>query len=200
MRAKKDGYAPGDRIGQTGLEATYDSVPPRRSGHRPRDVDALGRVKSARAARASCRRPATTVRLTIDADLQMTAEEAIDYGIRIAHEDGAWAADGGALVAMDPTRARSSRSRPTRRFDPSIYVGGSSRSEWTALRKRARTTRRSTAPSPGCIRRGRSSSRSPRSPPSRRASLSPDEPIQCTGKEVVDGQTFTNWDPSRTSP
>ena len=27
-----------------------------------------------------------------------------------------------------------------------------------------------------------------------------DEVIQCTGEEVIDGQTFSNWDPTRTSP
>jgi penicillin-binding protein 2 len=30
--------------------------------------------------------------------------------------------------------------------------------------------------------------------------VAPDELIQCTGKEVVDGQTFTNWDPNANEP
>ena len=30
--------------------------------------------------------------------------------------------------------------------------------------------------------------------------MAPDELIQCTGKEVVDGQTFTNWDPYVNEP
>jgi penicillin-binding protein 2 len=33
------------------------------------------------------------------------------YGIRLAHDDGKWAADGGALVAMDPNYGRDPRAR-----------------------------------------------------------------------------------------
>ena len=65
----------------------------------------------------------TAVRLTLDAGLQKTAEDALAYGIRLAHDDGQWAADGGAVVAMDPNTGEilALASNPT--FDPSIYTG-----------------------------------------------------------------------------
>jgi penicillin-binding protein 2 len=118
----KDGYAPGDRIGQTGVEATYDMYLRGRPGIGRVYVNALGRVKSAREFE-QLPEAGNNVRLTIDAELQKTAEEALDYGIRIAHDDGRWAADGGALVAMDPNTGEILALASNPSFDPSVYVG-----------------------------------------------------------------------------
>src|SRR4029453_16135449 len=85
-------------------------------------VDALGRVTSARQFQ-QLPEAGDNVRLTINAELQKTAEEALAYGVRLAHDDGQWAADGGALVAMDPNSGEilALASNPT--FHPSIYTG-----------------------------------------------------------------------------
>ena len=106
----KGGYAAGDRIGQTGVEATYDAYLRGLPGIGRVFVDALGRVTSARQFQ-QLPEAGDNVRLTIDADLQKAAEDALAYGIRLAHDDGQWAADGGALVAMDPQDRRDPRSR-----------------------------------------------------------------------------------------
>ena len=59
-----------------------------------------------------------SVRLTIDADLQRAAEDALQYGIRLARSNGNWAANGGAIVAMVRATARSSRGvRPEPRSE-----------------------------------------------------------------------------------
>ena len=55
--------------------------------------------------------------------LQRAAESAIRYGIQKAHENGNWAANGGAIVALDPRDGAilAMASNPT--FKPSTFVG-----------------------------------------------------------------------------
>jgi penicillin-binding protein 2 len=196
---RKDGYAPGDRIGQTGVEGAYDMYLRGRPGIGRVYVDALGRVKSAREYE-QLPEAGDNVRLTIDADLQRTAEEALDYGIRIAHEDGRWAADGGALIAMDPNTGEILALASNPSFDPAIYTGRVKQRDLNQLAKASAnhpTLDRAVA---GLYPPG-----STFKPVTALAALaaglvSPDELIQCTPKEVVDGQTFTNWDPYINEP
>ena len=122
--AKRTGgtLAAGDRIGQTGIEAAYDSYLRGQPGLGRVYVDALGRVTSERQF-SQMPESGDSLRLTIDDELQRTAEEALDFGVRLAHDNGEWAANGGALVAMDVTTGEilALASNPT--FDPSVYVG-----------------------------------------------------------------------------
>ena len=55
--------------------------------------------------------------------LQRAAEEALRYGINLAHETDNWAANGGAIVALDPDDGAvlAMASSPT--YKPSVYVG-----------------------------------------------------------------------------
>ena len=46
--------------------------------------------------------PGESIRLTLDVNLQRAAENALRYGIQLAQNNGQWAADGGAIVALDP--------------------------------------------------------------------------------------------------
>ena len=195
----KDGYAPGDRIGQSGVEGAYDTYLRGQPGLGRVYVDALGRVKSAREYE-QLPEAGDNVRLTIDADLQRTAEEALDYGIRIAHEDGRWAADGGALVAMDPNTGEILALASNPSFDPRIYTGRVQQKDLNQLAKPSAnhpTLDRAVA---GVYPPG-----STFKPVTALAALesglvAPDELIQCTGKEVVDGQVFKNWDPYANEP
>jgi penicillin-binding protein 2 len=196
---EKDGYAAGDRIGQSGVEGAYDMYLRGRPGLGRVYVDALGRVKSAREYE-QLPEAGDNVRLTIDANLQKTAEEALDYGIRIAHEDGRWAADGGALVAMDPNTGEILALASNPSFNPDIYTGRVKQNDLNQLAKEGAnhpTLNRAVA---GVYPPG-----STFKPVTALAALetglvAPDELIQCTGKEVVDGQTFTNWDPFANEP
>ena len=129
---KDEGYAAGDRIGQTGVESAYDTNLRGTPGLSEVRVDALGRVTSER---QFSRSPEAgySVKLTIDGGLQRAAENALAYGIRLAQEDGEWAANGGAIVAMDPNTGEilALASNPT--FDPSVYVGRVDPKELEAL-------------------------------------------------------------------
>ncbi|HLY84962.1 MAG TPA: penicillin-binding protein 2 [Gaiellaceae bacterium] len=118
----KEGFAPTDVVGQTGIEATYNKYLFGVPGAARVRVDALGRPRSARTLTTQPQ-PGQTVRLTIDAGLQIAAQNALQYGIQSARNTGEWAADGGAIVAMSPQDGSilALASSPT--YDPSVYTG-----------------------------------------------------------------------------
>ncbi|HET9545573.1 MAG TPA: penicillin-binding protein 2 [Gaiellaceae bacterium] len=194
-------YAPGDRIGQGGVEAAYDRYLRGVAGVGQVRVDAMGRVTSNREF-SQMPEAGFAVKLTLDADLQAAAEDALDYGIRLAHENGDWAADGGAIVAMDPNTGEllAVASSPT--FDPSVYVG----------RVRPKSLERLAAPEANSptLNRAIAGLYPPASafkPVIALAAihegfLSPAELIQCSPQIEVgeDKQVFRNWDPYRNEP
>jgi penicillin-binding protein 2 len=198
---EKDGYAAGDRIGQTGVEAAYDQNLRGTPGISEVRVDALGQVTSDR---QFSRAPEAgySVKLTIDSDLQRAAEDALAYGVRLAHNDGEWAANGGAIVAMDPRNGEvlALASNPT--FDPSVYVG---RVEPKDLKRLADPT--ANYPTLNRAVSGLYPPGSTFKPVTALAGiqeglLNPSSPIQCTGQIEVgrDKQIFKNWDPTKNEP
>jgi penicillin-binding protein 2 len=118
----KQGYQPGDEIGQSGVEAAFNTYLHGVDGTARVRVDAFGRPRSARTLMTPPQQ-GQTVQLTIDTGLQLAAENALRDGIQLAHANGQWAADGGAIVAMDPRSGAilAMASSPT--FDPSIFSG-----------------------------------------------------------------------------
>ena len=198
-RKAEQGYASGDRIGQTGLEAVYDTYLRGVRGQGQVFVDALGRITSEREF-SQLPEAGDNIRLTVDADLQRAAEEALDYGIRLAHDNDEWAADGGAIVAMDVDTGEilALASNPT--FDPSIYVGRVDERDLKGLadpRQNYPTLNRAIA---GVYPPGSTFKPIVALAAMQEGLLRPDEAIQCTGKEVIDGQTFMNWDPFKNEP
>ena len=193
------GYAAGDSIGQTGVEAAYDQYLRGTPGVGRVYVDALGRVTSARQF-SQLPEAGNNIRLTIDAELQKAAEDALDYGIRLALEDGEWAADGGALVAMDPRNGEilALASNPT--FDPSVYVGRVSSKNLKALAAPSANHPTLNRAVSGVYPAGSTFKPVTALAALEEGLIQPDELIQCTGKEVIDGQTFANWDPNANEP
>ena len=162
-------------------------------------VDALGRVTSERQF-SQMPESGDSLRLTIDDELQRTAEEALAFGVRLAHDNGEWAANGGALVAMDVDTGEilALASNPT--FDPSLYVGTVDEGDLNALAEK-----NANAPTLNRAIDGTYPPGSTFKPITALAALEQDllsagEVIQCTGKMVVDKQTFMNWDPYRNEP
>ena len=121
-RLGRDGYLPGDEIGQTGIERALDLYLRGVPGLARVRVDSLGRPRSPRLLTAAPQ-PGQTVRLTIDTQLQIAAQNALDDGIQRARNRGQWAADGGAIVALSPKDGSilAMASSPT--YDPSVYSG-----------------------------------------------------------------------------
>lgn len=128
------GYAAGDVIGQGGVEATYDRWLRGRDGLMKIEVDAMGRPKSGEpVAGGRLEKAGETLVLTIDAEVQKKAEEALRYGIELAHRDQQWRADGAAAVVMDVRDGQllALASHPT--FHPGIWTGGLNDKEWKRL-------------------------------------------------------------------
>jgi penicillin-binding protein 2 len=119
---RDDGYVAGDRIGQSGVESAFDQILRGEDGMAELRVDSLGRPKSELMV-TKIPKPGDSIRLTIDIALQRAAEQALQHGIALAHEDGAWAANGGSIVALDPNNGDilAMASYPT--FRPSVYTG-----------------------------------------------------------------------------
>jgi penicillin-binding protein 2 len=195
------GYAPGDRIGQVGVEAAFDTYLRGVPGVGEVRVDALGRVTSDRRY-SQLPDAGYSVRLTIDAELQQVAENALRFGIRLAHEQDEWAANGGALVAMDPHTGEvlALASNPT--YDPSIYVG---RVEPRKLKRLADpaanhpTLNRAVA---GLYPPGSTFKPVTALAAIQEGLLSPTELIQCSPQRIVgaDKQVFANWNPFVNEP
>jgi penicillin-binding protein 2 len=121
-QVKSRRYRHGDRVGQSGIEAAYDRYLRGRAGLASLRVDSIGRPRG-RPRYSEFFEQGLALRLTLDAKLQRAAELALVHGIQVARNNEAWAANGGAIVALDPRdgAVRALASSPT--FDPRLYVG-----------------------------------------------------------------------------
>jgi penicillin-binding protein 2 len=118
----KAGYVLGDQIGQAGVESTYDTYLRGVAGAQRLHVDSHGRPHGSMIP-TTLAKPGHRLRLTIDLRLQQAAEKALQYGIQLAHNNGQWAANGGAIVALDPSDGSilALASSPT--YEPSVFAG-----------------------------------------------------------------------------
>jgi penicillin-binding protein 2 len=112
----------GEKIGKTGVEAAFDTYLRGTPGTDQLRVDSLGQPL----APFEPRRPAQSgynIRLTLDIGLQRAAERALRDGIELAYEQEEFNANGGAIVALDPSDGAilAMASNPT--YKPSVYVG-----------------------------------------------------------------------------
>ncbi len=121
-RLRRKGYIGGDKIGQAGLEATYDSYLRGRAGLQELRVDSLGRPHGQVMPKRSPV-PGESIRLTLDVNLQRAAERAILYGIERARLNHQWAADAGAIVALRPNDGSILAMASYPSYDPRVYTG-----------------------------------------------------------------------------
>jgi penicillin-binding protein 2 len=109
---------PGDVVGQSGVEQTYDQVLRGEDGSRDVIVDSHGREVGHAGSEPA--KPGQALKLTIDLDLQRAAEIALGD-------------KSGAIVAMDPRNGEilAMVSHPT--FDPNAFAVRIGRDEWNRL-------------------------------------------------------------------
>ena len=126
------GYKAGDVIGQSGVESTYDKWLRGVDGSVRVEVDASGRPKQV-VPGGSLPQAGDNLQLSIDSKVQRAAENAVNYGINLAHLDGEVRADGGAAVVLDAHTGAvvALASEPT--FNPAWFVGGLSAKHWKKL-------------------------------------------------------------------
>jgi penicillin-binding protein 2 len=111
-------YEPGDVVGKAGVEETYDEILRGQDGSRDVIVDSHGReVGYLRTQHAI---PGQDLKLTIDIDLQRTAELALGDA-------------NGAVVAMDPRNGEilAMVSHPS--YDPNAFAVRINRDDWNKL-------------------------------------------------------------------
>ncbi len=111
-------YNPGDVVGMAGVERQYNDWLMGKNGSRNAIVTARGKEVGVMSETPAV--PGKQLKLTIDLDLQIAAEEALGD-------------KNGAIVAMDPHTGEvlAMVSRPT--FDPNAFAVRISRKEWNAL-------------------------------------------------------------------
>jgi len=111
-------YSPGDVVGKFGVEETYDEVLRGVDGSRDMIVNSHGKEVGVRGQELA--QPGQDLRLTIDLDVQMAAEKALEGKI-------------GAIVAMDPHTGEilAMASRPT--FDPNQFSVRLSKAYWQSI-------------------------------------------------------------------
>ena len=100
-------YSPGDVVGRSGVEATYDAILRGTDGSRDVIVNSHGKELGHLGQTLAI--PGKDLKLTIDLDIQMAAEKALEGKI-------------GAIVAMDPHTGEilAMASRPT--YDPNQFL------------------------------------------------------------------------------
>ena len=191
-------YRHGDHVGQAGLESAYDRFLRGQSGLAQLRVDSLGRPRG-RPLFSEVPQQGLAVRLTLDAKIQRAAEQGLRHGIAVAKENEAWAANGGAIVALDPRTGaiRALASNPT--FDPRDYVGTPKAADLKPLLDQ-RAAEAANFPGLNRAIAGLYPPGSTWKPVTALAAmrerlLSAFTPLSCTGSMEVDGTTFNNWNP-----
>jgi penicillin-binding protein 2 len=116
--SKYDFYEPGDVVGKSGVEETYDAILRGTDGSRDVVVDSHGKEVGQLGQQLAI--PGHDLRLTIDLDVQRAAEQAME-----GHN--------GALVAMDPHTGEilAMVSRPT--YDPNQFSVRLSKDYWSQI-------------------------------------------------------------------
>jgi penicillin-binding protein 2 len=111
-------YSPGDVVGRSGVEATYDALLRGTDGSRDVIVNSHGKELGHLGQELAI--PGKDLKLTIDLDIQMAAEKAME-------------GKNGALVAMDPHTGEilAMVSRPT--FDPNQFSVRLTRAYWNQI-------------------------------------------------------------------
>jgi penicillin-binding protein 2 len=111
-------YAPGDVVGRSGVEQTYDAILRGKDGSRDVIVNSHGKEVGFLGQELAV--PGQDLKLTLDLDIQMAAEKALEGKI-------------GAIVAMDPHTGEilALASRPT--FDPNQFSVRLTKNYWNEI-------------------------------------------------------------------
>ena len=111
-------YSPGDVVGRSGVEATYDALLRGTDGSRDVIVNSHGKEIGHLGQELAI--PGKDLKLTIDLDIQMAAERVLEGKI-------------GAIVAMDPHTGEilAMASRPT--FDPNQFAVRLTKNYWNEI-------------------------------------------------------------------
>lgn len=124
------GFAGDDLVGQSGLEAQYDSQLRGTTGIHEVSVDASGQVMST--IKEVKPQPGDDLVTSINSGIQLATEDALTNAINSAQAEGNDQATTGAAVVMTTTgRVVAMASYPT--YDPNVWSGGISQQQFNQL-------------------------------------------------------------------
>lgn len=124
------------QVGRSGLEKTYDGDLRGTDGVRYVTVDNRGTVLGTQ--RETAPERGDTLVTSIDRDVQQIADRALSTEIakrrtQVDKDGNRYAAPSGAAVVMDPRNGRVIALSTTPTYDPTVFVGGISRTELARL-------------------------------------------------------------------
>ena len=124
------GYDLGDLVGKVGVEREYEDLLAGDKGTQFVEVNAAGQLL--RVIDKQDAIPGNNIILTLDADIQASAEKALVKAIARANRDKFPRASAGAIVVMKPKgEILAMVSYPT--FDPEMFIGGISQANWSKM-------------------------------------------------------------------
>ena len=134
-------YAPGDEIGKSGVERSFEKYLRATPGDRIIQVDARGQFLGTR--KEPRLTPGDDLWLTIDINLQVLAERQLANTIA-SRRAPVWCdkenycdASEGAVVVMDPNNGDVLAMASNPSFDPALLVNGISTEQWDSLNSKA---------------------------------------------------------------
>jgi penicillin-binding protein 2 len=195
---RKRGYRLGDKIGQGGVEASFDKFLRGTPGLAQLRVDSLGRPTSGILPEADAI-DGHQLRLTLDAKLQRAAQSALVFGLELARAEEHWEARGGAVVALDPRDGaiRALASHPT--YHPDVFVGRAKPAELAPLLNDD-VAQQANFPALNRATSGLYPPGSTFKPVTALAAmqehiLAPYDALPCTSEVTIYDQKFRNWNP-----
>jgi len=130
--ASQRGYAMSDMIGKAGLEHVWEKELRGVDGGREVEVNALGEEVASAGEKTAI--AGNSLVLTLDANLQKAAEEALKEQISVSRSSG-MPAKGGAIVVLDVKTGGVLALASSPSFNPNAFVGGITSREWENLLK-----------------------------------------------------------------
>ncbi|HET9733348.1 MAG TPA: penicillin-binding protein 2 [Acidimicrobiales bacterium] len=134
---KAQGYRPDSTVGQSGIEATYQSVLRGKPGVEEVEVDARGNVLST--LRKIPPVPGENIRLSIDGTVQEAAVQALAQETALKRKQldsdgsGNFRASTGAVVVEDPSSGQLVALATYPSYDPALFAGGITQSAYAKL-------------------------------------------------------------------
>ncbi len=123
-------YQPGDVVGQSGVELSYDHYLRGRPGKTRLIVNSNGDVISRKT--ISHERAGNDLILSVDPHIQKVVDTALRSGIMTARRSG-YTASAGAVVVLDPRNGHVVAMASYPWYDPSILANGVSEKDWKLL-------------------------------------------------------------------
>lgn len=136
-KLKGQGYQAGDQIGLAGIEATYEQYLRGTPGVERVQVDSQGHVLDTLSTTPPV--PGHDLKLSIDGNLQMVAEQALAQGLASARQtfdpatNSDFKAPAGSAVVEDPNTGQILALATDPTYDPEQFVGGISEANYKSL-------------------------------------------------------------------